>query len=58
MGVEDAIRAAEFVQCNEILGVHYDTFPEIKINHPQAQEKFKAAARTLHLLKIGASANF
>jgi L-ascorbate metabolism protein UlaG (beta-lactamase superfamily) len=58
MGVEDAVRAAGFVQCNEILGVHYDTFPEIKINHAQAQEKFKAAGHTLHLLKVGESGNF
>jgi L-ascorbate metabolism protein UlaG (beta-lactamase superfamily) len=58
MGVEDAVRAAGFVQCNEILGVHYDTFPEIQINHAQAQEKFKAAGRTLHLLKIGESGYF
>ena len=50
MGVDDAIRAAEFVKCDEILGVHYDTFPPIKIDHTAARARFKAAGKTLHLL--------
>jgi len=58
MGVEDAVRAAEFIRCHEILGVHYDTFPEIKINHLKAQEKFTSSGRNLHLLKIGEAMNF
>jgi len=58
MGVEDAVRAAEFLKCNEILGVHYDTFPPITINHANAREKFTAAGCTLHLLKIGETHNF
>ena len=53
MGVEDAIRAARFVKCDQVLGVHYDTFPPIVIDHAQATQKFKAAGLTLHLLKIG-----
>jgi L-ascorbate metabolism protein UlaG (beta-lactamase superfamily) len=58
MGVDDAIRAAEFVQCTEIMGVHYDTFPPIQINHAAAQQKFKAAGLTLHLLQIGETRSF
>ena len=53
MGTDDAIRAADFVRCNKILGVHYDTFPPIKIDHAEAQRKFKAAGKELYLLKIG-----
>ena len=53
MGVDDAIRATDFIKCNNILGVHYDTFPEIKINHAEAEQKFKAAGKALHLLGIG-----
>jgi len=55
MGVEDAIRAAEFVNCSQILGVHYDTFPPIRINSVEARAKFKAKGKTLHLLKPGES---
>ena len=58
MGPDDAVKAAEFVRCNEILGVHYDTFPPIKIDHAAAQEKFKAAGKHLHLLSIGGTRDF
>ncbi len=55
MGVEDAIKAADFVKCDQILGLHYDTFPPIKIDHEDAIKKFAAAGKKLHLPKIGAS---
>jgi L-ascorbate metabolism protein UlaG (beta-lactamase superfamily) len=58
MGVDDAIRAADFIQCGEILGVHYDTFPQIQIDHDAAVKKFHATGKNLHLLKIGASHSF
>jgi L-ascorbate metabolism protein UlaG (beta-lactamase superfamily) len=58
MGPDDAMKAAEFVRCHEILGVHYDTFPPIKIDHAAAQEKFRAAGRTLHLLQPGETREF
>ena len=58
MGPDDAVQAAEFVRCNEILGVHYDTFPPIKINHDLAVEKFRAAGKTLHLLQPGEAYDF
>jgi len=55
MGVEDAVRAAEFVGCDDILGLHYNTFPPIKINMAEAVDKFKAAGKRLHLLSPGGS---
>jgi L-ascorbate metabolism protein UlaG (beta-lactamase superfamily) len=58
MGVDDAVKAAEFVRCGEILGVHYDTFPQIQIDHDAAVKRFLAAGKNLHLLKIGASQSF
>ncbi|MGA9778686.1 MAG: metal-dependent hydrolase [Limisphaerales bacterium] len=58
MGPDDAIKAAEFVRCQEILGVHYDTFPPIKIDHAMAVEKFRAANKTLHLLQPGEMYDF
>jgi L-ascorbate metabolism protein UlaG (beta-lactamase superfamily) len=58
MGPEDAIKAADFVGCNQVLGVHFDTFPPIKIDHAAAKEKFKAAGKTLHLLPIGGTHDF
>ncbi|HUA37466.1 MAG TPA: metal-dependent hydrolase [Candidatus Sulfopaludibacter sp.] len=58
MGLDDAVKAAEFVRCQEILGVHYDTFPPIAIDHALAVEKFRAAGKTLHLLRPGDSIDF
>lgn len=58
MGADDAARAADFVRCREVLGVHYDTFPPIQIDHKIAAEKFRAANKNLHLLKIGQAHDF
>lgn len=53
MGVADAIRAAEWVGVRNVLGVHYDTFPPIRIDRTAAQQQFAQAGLTLHLPKIG-----
>lgn len=53
MGVEDAIIAAEFIECGRIVGVHYDTFGYIKIDKADAIRKFEAAGLTLLLPAIG-----
>lgn len=57
MGVEDAIIAAEFVQCNRIIGVHYNTFGFIKIDTQKAVADFKAAGKELLLPEIGSTIN-
>ena len=53
MGFEDAIEAAKMVETKEVIGVHYDTFPYIKIDHSQVKQAFSAAGITLHLPAIG-----
>ena len=55
MGVEDAIKAAEFVGVQDVLGLHYNTFPPIQIDTQAAQAQFKAAGKRLHLLQAGQS---
>ena len=52
MGINDAIIASDFVDCNTILGYHYDTFGYIEINHEEAKAKFSKANKQLHLLEI------
>ena len=37
MGVEDALKAADMIKCNKLIGVHFDTFPYVAINHDEAQ---------------------
>jgi L-ascorbate metabolism protein UlaG (beta-lactamase superfamily) len=58
MDIDDAIRAAGLVQCKDVMGVHYDTFPSIKIDHAAAKEKFRLKGLTLHLLPIDGSQDF
>ena len=58
MGVEDAIKAADFIRCDQIVGIHYDTFPPIEIDHDLALARFRAAGKQLHLLKVGATQLF
>jgi len=53
MGVQDAIRAADFVGCDQVLGMHYDTFPPIEIDQAAARKAFETAGKTLHLPPIG-----
>ncbi len=53
MGIDDAIKAADFVNCNNVVGIHYDTFPAIKIDTEEAKEKFVKAGMNLKLPGIG-----
>jgi L-ascorbate metabolism protein UlaG (beta-lactamase superfamily) len=55
MDVNDAILAADFVECDKILGYHYDTFGYIKIDKALAKNKFFNAGKDLMLLDIGES---
>jgi len=53
MGYTDAIEAAKMIDCKNIVGVHYDTFGFIKIDHQKAKSSFQEAGCILHLPKIG-----
>ena len=55
MDVDDAIIASDFVDCDKILGYHYDTFGYIEIDHAQAKKKFFDAGKDLMLLEVGES---
>ncbi|MBL0329464.1 MAG: metal-dependent hydrolase [Bacteroidetes bacterium] len=53
MGVDNAIIASEFIKCNKIIGMHYDTFGYIAINKEQAVKKFDNAGNELLLFNVG-----
>lgn len=53
MGYEDAILAAEMIQCTKIVGVHYDTFGLIRIDHDTVKKAFAGAGLELFLPAIG-----
>jgi L-ascorbate metabolism protein UlaG (beta-lactamase superfamily) len=53
MGYADAAEAAKMIDCRNIIGVHFDTFGFIKIDHRKAIESFETAGYKLHLPQIG-----
>jgi L-ascorbate metabolism protein UlaG (beta-lactamase superfamily) len=55
MNADDAIKATEFINCKNVVGVHYDTFPVIRINKEETAEKFEKAGINLKLPPIGGS---
>lgn len=57
MGVKDAIKASSFVGTSKIIGMHYDTFPFIKIDHKEAKSLFEAENIELILMEIGENIN-
>ncbi|MBS1748464.1 MAG: metal-dependent hydrolase [Bacteroidetes bacterium] len=55
MDVTDAMQSAKYVQCRKIVGVHYDTFGYIKIDHIKAKQLFAEEGLQLFLLNPGES---
>jgi L-ascorbate metabolism protein UlaG (beta-lactamase superfamily) len=53
MGYEDAALAAGFLNCDRIVGMHYDTFGYIVVNHEAAVEHFRSKGKNLTLMPIG-----
>lgn len=57
MGIDDAVIAADFINCDKIVGVHYDTFGYIEINKEEAIQKFAQKNKELVLIEIGQTIN-
>lgn len=53
MDAGDAVKAAEFVQCKRVIGIHYDTFGLIRVDKDAARKTFEAAGCELLLPEIG-----
>eukprot|EP01132_Coremiostelium_polycephalum_P010206 gene10206-12515_t len=53
MDVDDALLATKYIQCDRVIGVHYNTFPVIEIDTEEAQAKFKRENKQLLLPAIG-----
>lgn len=53
MDATDAAECARMIKCANIIGVHYDTFGFIKINHEEAEIIFEKADAHLTLVPIG-----
>jgi hypothetical protein len=55
MDVDDALIASDFIECDKIMGYHFDTFGYIEINQQEAIRKFFDQGKDLMLLEIGDS---
>ena len=53
MGYHDAVDAAKMIECDKIIGVHYDTFGFIKIDHEKAKKAFADKGIESLLIEIG-----
>jgi L-ascorbate metabolism protein UlaG (beta-lactamase superfamily) len=53
MGPIDAVRAARMLNCQNVIGMHYDTFGFIEIDKEQTQKVFEKTRNKLTLMQIG-----
>lgn len=55
MGIDRAAWAAEMMGLKKVIGMHFDTFPPIAIDHAAAKAHFASKGIELILMKIGES---
>lgn len=58
MGIEDAVLAAKMVKTQKVIGMHYDTFGFIEIDHENAKNQFSNNGLALTLMHIGENIGF
>jgi L-ascorbate metabolism protein UlaG (beta-lactamase superfamily) len=49
----DACKAADFVNCTNVIAMHFDTFGYIKVSHDAAIAHFQSNKKKLHIMPIG-----
>ena len=57
MNVDNALIAADYIKCNKIVGMHFDTFGYIVIDKAEAKQKFQNEGRELFLPELGQNFN-
>ncbi len=55
MALPHALVAADWIGVDRIIGMHYDTFPPIKIDHEASKNLANSQGKELILMQIGAS---
>lgn len=53
MGVDDAVIASDFIECDKIIGCHFDTFGYVKIDKEKAVKTFSDKGKHLIIPEIG-----
>jgi L-ascorbate metabolism protein UlaG (beta-lactamase superfamily) len=57
MDIDDAMIAANWVHTKRVIGMHYDSFPFIQIDHLETLEIARRAGKELTLMEIGEKIN-
>lgn len=52
MGVNDAIICSDMIKCNRVIGMHFNTFPPIKIDVEESKRKFSATNKNLIIMNV------
>lgn len=55
MDASDAFIASNFIECDNIIAMHFDTFGYIKVNHDEVKNIFTSANKKIKLPEIGES---
>ena len=50
--------ASKYIKCDKVIGMHYDTFGFIKIDHDAAKKKFMSQDKELILMDINTCKTF
>lgn len=58
MGIDNAVIASDFISCEKIIGMHYDTTEFIRIDHDDAKKRFERASKELILMNVGEEMEF
>jgi len=55
MDAADALTASNFIECNKIVAMHFDTFGFIKVNHEHVKNLFEDASKKILMPTVGES---
>jgi len=53
MGINEAIIASDFIECNNIVAMHYDTFGYIVVDKAKAKSAFENKGKKLTFVELG-----
>jgi len=53
MGYKEAIKASDFIKCDNIIAMHYDTFGYIEIDKKEVKTAFEKANKKITFFEIG-----
>jgi L-ascorbate metabolism protein UlaG (beta-lactamase superfamily) len=53
MGINEAVIASQFIECDNIIAMHYDTFGYIVVDKTDAKKTFENKGKKLTFVELG-----